>query len=59
MTTQAKAAIVKGIEESINVREILDDIIMHIANNLAPEDVFGNDALETWAENNDYVKSFE
>jgi len=55
MTTQAKAAIVKGIEEAINVAEILDDIVGTIANNLLPEDVFEKEVLETWSENNGFV----
>ena len=57
MTTQAKAAIVDQIEQAIDVREILDDILQAIGEEANPEDVFGPEALETWAENNGYVKA--
>lgn len=34
----------------------LDNAIAWIAKNLDPDDVFTNESLETWAENNGYVK---
>lgn len=55
MTTQAKAALVKHIEGTVNFDEIMDDIIAGVAENLSPEDVFSDEQLQNWAENNGYV----
>jgi len=34
----------------------MDEAMEWIRNNLYPEDVFNEEALEKWAENNDYIK---
>lgn len=57
LSTQAKQDIVKNIEEFICITDILDDILMTIQENAQPEDVFEKEQLETWAENNGYVKA--
>lgn len=56
MTGNKRKQIVQEIEATINVDDILDQIVTTIAENLSPEDVFQEKDLKTWAEENGYVK---
>lgn len=56
LTDESRKKLVAEIDESICISDILDDILVSIAQHCAPEDVFDTDALNTWAEKNDYKK---
>lgn len=47
----------KFFDEVVNVNRdyILDDTVEWVCNNLEPEDIFDEDKLKQWAEENDYV----
>jgi len=46
----------KFSESVFNASSALDNAIDWIADNLNPEDVFPQSDLETWADENDYIK---
>ena len=52
--TQDRAFISEVISSSL-----LEEAIEWIANNLEPEDVYGNDRMKSWAEYAGYVESEE
>ncbi len=55
--TPAKANQLAGeISDVINIRDILDDILQAIAERLEPDEVFGTDVLEEWAEAHGFTK---
>lgn len=57
MKDKDRKELVKGIEEIINVGEILDDIITAVGEKCNPEDVFTEDQLRAWAEDNGFVEA--
>lgn len=58
MTKDIRVKLVKELEETLNINEILDDLLVAISEYCSPEDVFDTDELERWAEENDYKKEF-
>ena len=56
MTPDKVKRVAAGIEEAINIADIMSEIVSAITDVCSPEDVFDQDDLETWAENNGYVK---
>ena len=54
-TQKRREMMVTRIDEEIFGIEFLDVICEWIANNLSPDDVFSEKALNEWAENNGYV----
>lgn len=57
MTTQGKAAIVESFNELVCFTDILDEMIQTLGENSEPQDVYDEEQLATWAENNGYVKA--
>lgn len=53
-TPRAQAA--REISDALAVGDVMDEILDAISNNLKPEDVFNEDALADWAENNGFTK---
>lgn len=51
-----KNQLISDIEGAINVPDILDDILQAVQDNCGPGDVFTDEQLQTWAENNGYVE---
>lgn len=56
MTPEKQTALVESLEGIICLKDILDDILVAVAEHCQPEDVFDEDALTAWAENNGFVK---
>lgn len=50
--TQAKLG--RAIQETLAVEDLMDDIIEHISLMLSPSQVFEEEVLKEWAENNGY-----
>jgi len=51
----------EGFQEAMvnQIPNLLDDALEWIGNKLDPEDVFPDKVLETWAEDNGYIKKEE
>ena len=56
LTYKDEAQFWEACTESLRNERLLKDAIAWIRENMTPEDVFDNESLDTWANNNGYVK---
>lgn len=46
----------KSFMDSLNLHSLASDAVDWVADNLEPDEVYDDNALQEWAENNGYIK---
>ena len=59
MSNDQKDVLAAAINKTISIRDILDDLLVNIGDNCQPDDVFNEQQLNDWAEQNGYTKEEE
>lgn len=58
MSPERRKKLIDALVETVALNDILDDLLVAVADNCCPEEIFDDTVLAKWAEENDYKKEF-
>jgi hypothetical protein len=56
LSSKTRAELAQSVAETLQLEDVMDELIHQISEHLNPEDVFSESELENWAESNGYEK---
>ena len=56
LSPKSRTELAKSVAETLQLEDIMDELIHQISEHLNPEDVFSESELERWAESNGYER---